>query len=182
MSSPELSDQHLWVSWDEYHRKIEQLAVLVHESGWQFDQILCLARGGVRPGDVLSRVFDVPLAIMATSSYREQAGTVQGKLDIARHITQTRESLGGRLLIVDDLVDSGATLQTVVEVIRQRFPAVTEVKVAAIWQKACSKVTPDYVVDYLQTNPWIHQPFEIYDTMRPAQLLEHFRSHGKEHA
>ena len=41
----------------------------------------------MRPGDILSRVFDKPLAIMSTSSYRSDAGTVQGKLDIARYIT-----------------------------------------------------------------------------------------------
>ena len=42
------NDQHLWVSWDEYNRAIEKLALTVHESGWKFDQILCLARGGLR--------------------------------------------------------------------------------------------------------------------------------------
>ena len=36
--------------------------------GWRFDQILCLARGGLRVGDQLSRIFEVPLAILATSS------------------------------------------------------------------------------------------------------------------
>ena len=75
--------KHLYVSWDEYHLLTERLALKVHHSGWEFDQILCLARGGMRPGDVLSRVFDKPLAIMSTSSYRADAGTVQGKLDIA---------------------------------------------------------------------------------------------------
>jgi hypoxanthine phosphoribosyltransferase len=50
--------RHLYVSWDEYHMLIERLALKVDASGWQFDQILCLARGGMRPGDVLSRVFD----------------------------------------------------------------------------------------------------------------------------
>ena len=67
------NDQHLWVSWDEYNRAIEKLALTVHESGWKFDQVLCLARGGLRPGDVCSRIFDVPLAILSTSSYREAA-------------------------------------------------------------------------------------------------------------
>jgi hypoxanthine phosphoribosyltransferase len=47
--------KHLYVSWDEYHMLIERLALKIHASGWQFDQILCLARGGMRPGDVLSR-------------------------------------------------------------------------------------------------------------------------------
>ena len=45
--------KHLYVSWDEYHLLIERLAIQVHKSGWEFDQILCLARGGLRPGDVL---------------------------------------------------------------------------------------------------------------------------------
>ena len=67
--------KHLYVSYDEYHNLIENLAIKVFQSGWEFDTILCLARGGMRPGDILSRVFDKPLAIMSTSSYRAEAGT-----------------------------------------------------------------------------------------------------------
>ena len=47
--------KHLYVSYDEYHNLIEKLAIKIHQSGWQFDTILCLARGGMRPGDILSR-------------------------------------------------------------------------------------------------------------------------------
>ena len=50
--------KHLDISWDEYHKLIERLALKVHGSGWEFDQILCLARGGMRPGDMLSRILD----------------------------------------------------------------------------------------------------------------------------
>ena len=176
MSSHESTDRDLWVSWDEYHRKIEQLALLIYESGWQFDRILCLARGGVRPGDILSRIFNVPLAVLSTSSYRDDAGTVQGDLDIAMHITQTGGSLAGRLLVVDDLLDSGVTVEKVVLHVKTQFPAVSEIRVGAIWQKACSRVTPDFVVEYLETNPWIHQPFEVYDTIRPDQLLRRIQT------
>ncbi len=172
MSDVDATDQHLWVSWDEYHRKIEKLALLVYESGWEFSQILCLARGGLRPGDVLSRIFNVPLAILSTSSYRDEAGTQQGVLDIARHITMTNGTLGGKLLVVDDLVDSGVTLEKVVEHLYAHFPALTEIKTAVVWQKSCSRVIPHFFVEYLQTNPWIHQPFEEYDAMRPDQLLK----------
>ena len=70
--------KHLYVSYDEYHNLIEKLAIKVHQSGWEFDTILCLARGGMRPGDMLSRIFDKPLAIMSTSSYRAEAGTTAG--------------------------------------------------------------------------------------------------------
>ena len=62
--------KHLYVSWDEYNLLTEKLALQVHDSGWEFDQILCLARGGMRPGDVLSRVFDKPLAITCCSKVR----------------------------------------------------------------------------------------------------------------
>lgn len=56
--------KHLYVSWEEYHQLIERLALKVHASGWEFDQILCLARGGLRPGDMISRIFDRPLGIV----------------------------------------------------------------------------------------------------------------------
>ena len=32
--------------------------------------------------------------------------------------------------------------------------------------------TPDYFVEMLPTSPWIHQPFESYDAMRPEQLIQ----------
>lgn len=62
MTTPQSDDKHLWVSWEQYNRLVEGLALKVYESGWKFDMVLCLARGGVRPGDVFSRIFDVPLA------------------------------------------------------------------------------------------------------------------------
>jgi len=164
--------KHLYVSWDEYHLLIERLALKVHASGWQFYQILCLARGGMRPGDVLSRVFDKPLAIMSTSSYRADAGTVQGHLDIARYITTPQGEIAGKVLLVDDLADSGHTLQAVVKLLRDSYTPITELRSAVIWTKGVSAFSPDYSVEFLPTNPWIHQPFEGYDAMRPAQLLE----------
>src|SRR5690606_9287796 len=107
--------KHLYVSWEEYHQLIERLALKVHDSGWEFDQILCLARGGMRPGDVLSRVFDRPLGIMATSSYRDDGGTLQGRLDMAQYITMPKGQLAGRVLLVDDLADSAVRSKPVVE-------------------------------------------------------------------
>ncbi|CAH0441818.1 phosphoribosyltransferase [Ralstonia pseudosolanacearum] len=170
MNQPINDDAHLWVSWDDYHGLVERLALIVHESGWKFDQILCLARGGLRVGDQLSRIYDLPLAILAASSYREAAGTQQGNLDIAQYITMTRGELSGRVLLVDDLVDSGVTLERVGRHLRERYPAVTDVRTAVVWHKGCSKIQPDYAVQFLPTNPWIHQPFEEYDTLRPHNL------------
>ncbi len=171
--------KHLYVDWDQYHRMVEQLALQVHESGYRFDSLLCLARGGLRIGDVFSRLYDVPLAILSASSYREAAGMRQGTLDIAEFITTTGAALHGNLLLVDDLVDSGVTLARVIEHLRARYPALDEVRTAVLWYKAASTVRPDYYIAYLPDSPWIHQPFEEYDTLRPNQLAARVRSGGE---
>ena len=163
-----MNDLH--VSWDAYHRLIERLALQVHDSGWSFDAIVCLARGGLRVGDVLSRVFDKPLGVLFTSSYREEAGTRQSTLQIAEHLSSAAPLPGTRWLLVDDLVDSGATLVEVIPVLKARQPQVQEIRSAVIWRKGASVVAPDYFVESLPTNPWIHQPFEAYDHLRPDDL------------
>lgn len=165
-------EKHLYVSYDEYHNLIEKLAIKIHQSGWEFDNILCLARGGMRPGDILSRIFDKPLAIMSTSSYRAEAGMLQGHLDIARFITTPKGEIAGRVLLVDDLADSGKTLDSVINMLKTNYAPITELKTAVIWTKAVSTFTADYSVEFLPSNPWIHQPFETYDSMRPQQLIE----------
>ncbi|MEO5738845.1 MAG: phosphoribosyltransferase [Variovorax sp.] len=164
--------KHLYVSYDEYHNLIEKLAIKVHQSGWTFDNILCLARGGMRPGDMLSRIFSKPLAIMSTSSYRADAGTVQGHLDIARFITTPKGEIAGKVLLVDDLADSGHTLHAVVDMLRTQYKPITELRTAVIWTKALSTFTPDYSVEFLPTDPWIHQPFEGYDSLGVEKLIE----------
>jgi len=47
---------------------------------------------------------------------------------------------------------------------------VAQIKTAVIWYKSASNIAPDFYVDYLPDNPWVHQPFEIYDLMKPENL------------
>jgi len=164
--------QDLWVDWATYHQLIERLIVLVDQSGWKFDQILCLARGGLRVGDVFSRVFDRPLAILATSSYRENVGHTQGELEIASFITMTQGTLKGHVLLLDDLVDSGETLSGVSQHLMRTYPNIESVKTGVLWYKACSSFEPDFFVEKLSSNLWIHQPFEVYDTLSAQDLVE----------
>ncbi|HEV2039444.1 MAG TPA: phosphoribosyltransferase [Casimicrobiaceae bacterium] len=157
----------LHVSWDEYNTLVERLALLVHESGWRFNQVICIARGGLRVGDILSRIYELPLAILSTHSYTSDGGTTRGELIIAEHMTMTAPRLGDRVLLVDDMVDSGHTLAAVRKELPLRFPHIADVRTAVVWYKAHSVFKPDYYVEYLPDNPWIHQPFEIYDSLRP---------------
>lgn len=176
--SKDLKDLH--VSWDEYHHKIEQLALKVYQSGWRFNQIVCLAKGGLRVGDVLARLYDVPLAILSTASYRgggddrDEERSVKdrrGTLVFSDDLTKTTQHLGSHILLVDDLVDSGITLQKTIPWLDRKYGFyIEEVRSAVLWYKSCSIIKPDYYVDYLQHNPWIHQPFEKYETMKPGDL------------
>ena len=163
----------LYVSWSDYHQKIEQLAAQIYQSGWEFNQIICLARGGLRIGDILSRIYQQPLAILATSSYSGAGKQERGQLTFSRYLTMTSEKLGSRILLVDDLVDSGVTLQETIPWLKQNSESqIEDIRTAVLWYKACSVAAPDYYVDYLPHNPWIHQPFEHYETMSPAELVK----------
>ena len=160
----------LYVTWDDYHRTIERLAETIYGSGWRFNQIVCIARGGLRVGDALSRIFKLPLAIISTQSYAGEAGRERGTLTVAKHMTMTSPTLGDRVLLADDLVDSGVTLDAVQRHLLEASPTIAELRTAVLWYKACSKCAPDYYVHYLPDNPWIHQPFEPYERMSVWEL------------
>lgn len=133
----------------------------------------------MRPGDFFSRVYDMPLAVLATSSYREAKGTVQSDLDISDCITGVSQ-LKGRVLLVDDMVDSGKTIREVIEHLKKRYPEITEIRVAVLWYKAHSVLVPDWHVEYLEDNPWIHQPFEMLRCPRAGQAHRACRSQGSQ--
>ncbi len=160
----------LHISWQQYNVLVERLALQLHESGWRFNQVICIARGGLRVGDVLSRIYELPLAILSTHSYTAEGGTLRGQLVIAEHMTMTAPRLGEHVLLGDDMVASGHTLAAVAKELPQRFPHISEMRTAVVWYKGCSIFKPDYYVDYLPDSPWIHQPFEIYDNLRPGEL------------
>lgn len=161
---------NLHVSWTDYHQTIEQLAVQIHQSNWHFNQIVCLSRGGLRVGDILSRLYQQPLAILAAASYGGEGGQSRGSVTFSHDLAMTTANLGSHVLLVDDLVDSGITLQKTLTWLDRRYGFyIEEVRTAVLWYKACSVFKPDYYVSYLPDNPWIHQPFEIYE---PGKLIE----------
>ena len=144
------------VSWDEYHKKIESLSELVQT--WDFDQIVCIARGGLRPGDILSRIHKCALAVMSAESY--DGVTQRDTIKISYHMSMTRD-LGRRVLLVDDMVDTGRTLVEAVKYVKTYD--VDEVRSAVLWTKQQSNFVPDYTVDMLEDNPIIVQPFAHYE-------------------
>ena len=65
------------------------------------------------------------------------------------------------------------TLKAVVDRLRGTA-AISELRTAVIWLKGASSYSPEYFVEVLPTSPWIHQPFEDYDNLRPEGLAKKF--------
>ena len=157
----------LHIDWSEYNTKIEDLAFKIHKDGYKFNQIVCIAKGGLRVGDILARIFDVPFAVMSVESYHgEGVKDEQGQIVFGNSLAKTTPNLGNKVLLVDDLADSGLTLEKCVKWLEHYEGFfIEELRTATIWVKGCSQYTPSYYVDYLEDSPWIHQPFEKYETM-----------------
>ena len=155
-----------YVSWTDYHHSIEQLALMVHRSDWQFNQIVCLAKGGLRIGDIICRISGQPLAILSTASYGGEGNRKRGSITFSKDLSMTTANLGSRVLLVDDLVDSGQSLKRSISWLEHRYGFyIDEIRTAVLWEKSCSIIKPDYAVRYLEDDPWIHQPFENYEEM-----------------
>jgi len=163
----------LHISWEEYHNKTEELAVKVHADGWEFNQVVCIAKGGMRVGDVFARIFNVPLAILSVESYRgDGVKNQRGAITFSRDLAKTSPNIGSKVLLVDDLADSGITLKKSIDWLQHFYGFYLEeqVRTAVLYYKAASSFKPDYYIDYLKDSPWIHMPFERYEDIKVEDL------------
>ena len=165
----------LIVDWKEYNLIVEKLAVKIHLSGFKPTMLIGIMRGGAPIIDVLSRVFNLKCAYLAVESYSGK-GTEdqQGELVFSREISSTVQDMGGRLLLCDDLSDTGVTLQKSINWLRN-YPAIKNIesiKTAVLWKKKDSTFEPDYCAQRLDDNPWIVQPFENYEEVRIEELVK----------
>ena len=166
-----MADLH--ISWDDYHKKTEQLAVKVYNDNWEFNQVVCIAKGGMRVGDVFARIFNVPLAILSVESYKgEGTKNHRGAITFSRDLAKTTPNIGSKILLVDDLADSGITLKKSIDWLEHFYGFYLDepVRTGVLFYKAVSKFKPNYYIDYLKESPWIHMPFEAYETMTIEDL------------
>ena len=166
-----MADLH--ISFDEYRKKTEQLASQIYKDGWNFNQVVCIAKGGMRVGDIMARVFDVPLAILSVESYRgEGVKNKRGAITFSRDLAKTSPNIGSKVLLVDDLSDSGITLKKSIDWLQHFYGFYLDepIRTAVLYHKAVSSFVPDYYIDYLEDSPWIHMPFEKYEEISIEEL------------
>ena len=165
----------LIIDWKEYNLIVEKLAIQIHKSDFKPTMLIGIMRGGAPIIDVLSRVFKLKCAYLAVESYSGK-GTEdqQGELVFSREMSSTVQDMGGRLLLCDDLSDTGVTLQKSINWLYNYPPIknIESIKTAVLWKKKDSTFEPDYCAQRLDSNPWIVQPFENYEEVNIADLVK----------
>tara|TARA_Y100000817_G_scaffold18185_1_gene13349 strand:+ start:31 stop:558 length:528 start_codon:yes stop_codon:yes gene_type:complete len=173
--------EKLFISWDDYNSTVEKLAIQIHNS-YKPDLLIGIMRGGAPIIDVLSRVFKIKCAYLAVESYSGKGiEDKQGKLTFSREMSSTVQNLGGKILLCDDLSDTGITLNKSIEWLSKYPPLkgkITSIKTAVLWKKAKSTFKPDFCAVTLKTNPWIVQPFERYEEIRIEELKKKHENKG----
>ena len=162
--------EKLIVSWDQYNKTVEKLAIMVHESGYKPTLLIGIMRGGAPMIDLLSRVFKLKCAYLAVESYSGKGvEDEQGDIVFSREMSSIAKNMGGKILLCDDLSDTGITLNKSVDWLRNYEPIkgkIEDIKTATLWKKKKSTFEPDYCAVKLKDNPWIVQPFEHYEEIR----------------
>lgn len=140
------------ISWDEVVNWCISLAKLIEASGFKPDVIVASARGGFVPARLLSDLLGVG-DILAVQVTHWGEATVRGDRAVLRNPYSV--DLSGRsVLLVDDIVDTGLTMATLVEFIRREWrPSV--IRTAAIsWVSSHAMLKPDYYVEELREREW----------------------------
>lgn len=134
------------VSWDQLHRDAKALAWRLLEHG-PFQRLVAITRGGLVPAAVIARELDLRLIdTVCISSYDWQN---QGGSSILKGV----ESEGEGWLVIDDLVDTGATLRQV----RKMLP---KAHFACVYAKPEGKPLVDTYITEVSQDTWILFPWD----------------------
>ncbi len=162
----EYRDEIINVSWNEYFKIISNLIYKISDSDFKPNQVICISRGGLIPGDIISRTLKLPLAVLSASRYRPD---VAYNTDKPREVMLSQDLtsayfLNSKVLFVDDLTDSGTTMKRSLEWLTRYYqPFIKEIRTAVLWHKEISSFTPDYHSVFIPLDkdgkcPWILQP------------------------
>jgi hypoxanthine phosphoribosyltransferase len=150
---------------DDQVRDSFVLAKQIFDSGFVPDVLLVLWRGGTPVGIViheflLYKGISTYHTVLKAESY---VGIDQRKEPVIEHVESLLSKVDktSRVLVVDDIFDSGCTMKKVRELLSD---AVAEIRIATLYYKTASNTTdivPDYYVR--QTDRWIVFPHELMD-------------------
>ena len=166
----------LIITFDQYTKIVEKLAIQIHHS-YKPTVLVGIMRGAAPIIDILSRILKLPIAYIVIQSYSgEGMEDKQGQLMFARDISSLAEDKDfERVLLIDDLSDTGLTLNKSIEWLKNYGPTknfIKEVKTACLWKKKSSSFEPDFCPVRLDDDPWIVQPTEHYEELTIEEIVK----------
>ena len=152
MSNP--NEKSFPVTWDQFHRDSRALAWRLASIG-PFDAVVAIARGGLVPAAIVARELNIrTVETVAAKSYDHQN---QSGISILKEISQPVFDLakkGGKILIVDDLVDTGNTAR----VVRDMLPGA---HFATVYAKPKGRDMVDTFITEVSQDTWIFFPWDL---------------------
>lgn len=146
------------LTWEGFGQAQDDLARQVHESGFRPDVLIGVARGGMLPAGALTYSLGIKLTdAINVEFYTDVDQTLPDPVLLAPML-DTESIKDRRILVVDDVADSGRTLEMVLDLLRG-FGA--EVRSAVLYAKPRTVVQPDYcwkVTDRWIVFPWSAKP------------------------
>ena len=165
----------LIISFDEYTKIVEKLAIEIHKT-YKPTVLVGIMRGAAPIIDILSRILKLPIAYIVIQSYSGiRMEDKQGQLMFAREISSLAEDKDfNKVLLIDDLSDTGLTLNKSIEWLKNYAPTknyIKEVRTACLWKKKSSTFEPDFCPVRLNSDPWIVQPTEHYEELSIEEII-----------
>jgi hypoxanthine phosphoribosyltransferase len=142
-----------FISWHEFGVLVDRLVASLASVGEAFDLVVGVARGGLPVSMVVADRLRVPIDFVNVKSYRGV-----WVRDRPRIVSTLTEDVAGKVvLVVDDLVDEGDTLEVVLRYLKEQGPR--RIRTATLFIKPWSRFRPDYYLEV--TDYWIVFPWEL---------------------
>ncbi len=139
------------VTWDQFHRDSRALAWRLREAG-PFEAMVAITRGGLVPAAIVARELNIRLVeTVSVKSYDHQD---QGSIKVLKAISDEVLKTKGKVLIVDDLVDTGATGR----VVRDMLP---NAHFATVYAKPLARDIVDTFITEVSQDTWIYFPWDL---------------------
>jgi len=158
-------------TWNQIYTMLLNLAEKISENGFKPDIIVGVSRGGWPPARVLSDLLNNPNLANVKAEFYLGVAETKGEPTITQPVSTS--VAGKKVLIVDEVADTGRSLKLVKEHIAEEGAA--EVKVATVYYKPWSIVKPEYYEK--ETRKWIVFPWEVKETIR--KIIKKCRQKGK---
>lgn len=142
------------ISWPELHRDARYLSRVLHDLG-EWKGIIAITRGGLVPAALIARELEIRLidTVCLVSYGAEETGGAEQQRGAVRWLKSV-EGDGAGWLLVDDLVDTGATARAV----RERLP---RAHFATLYAKPQGRPLVDTFVKEFRQEKWIYFPWDI---------------------